>query len=158
MDQPARQHRGGHSVNSADRCLKQVDRFRYDGAGKTTLAKGLLSAFDARGLRAIEVGRSGANSNTAVSTLTDLIKSSDGGEAALDPVADVFVRLARPHELIKLILEADADIIVLDRFVAYDLSRVDSQLRDSYVGLFEAALARFQLDMTIFLNAPFELL
>jgi hypothetical protein len=28
MDQPARQHRGGHSVNSADRCLKQVDRFR----------------------------------------------------------------------------------------------------------------------------------
>ena len=28
MDQPARQHRGGYSVNSADRCLKQVDRFR----------------------------------------------------------------------------------------------------------------------------------
>ena len=25
MDQPARQHRGGYSVNSADRCLKQVD-------------------------------------------------------------------------------------------------------------------------------------
>ena len=28
MDQPARRHRGGYSVNSAEPCLKQVDRFR----------------------------------------------------------------------------------------------------------------------------------
>lgn len=130
----------------------------YDGAGKTTLTKGLLNAFETQGSRAIEVGRSVANSNTAISTLTDLIKSSDGGEAALDPAADVFVRLARTHERIKLILETDADVIVLDRFVVYDLSRLNAQLGVSYTDLFEAALGRFELDMTIFLNAPFELL
>ena len=28
MGQPAQRHRGGCSLNSADRCLKQVDRFR----------------------------------------------------------------------------------------------------------------------------------
>jgi hypothetical protein len=37
MDQPARQHRGGYSVNSAHRCLKQVDRFRAHKAGTLAL-------------------------------------------------------------------------------------------------------------------------
>ncbi|SII56485.1 polyketide synthase PksJ [Mycobacteroides abscessus subsp. abscessus] len=31
MDQPTRPTRGGRSVNSARRCLKQVDRFRIGG-------------------------------------------------------------------------------------------------------------------------------
>ncbi|ORW26212.1 hypothetical protein AWC18_01395 [Mycolicibacter nonchromogenicus] len=130
----------------------------YDGAGKTTLTRGLREAFESRGLSAIEVGRGAANSNAAISTLTDLIKLSDGGEVPLDPSADVFVRLARTHERIKLILETSAELIILDRFVAYDLSRLDEQIRDSHKELFDLALKRFQLDLTIFLNAPFDLL
>ena len=36
LDQPARRHRGGSSVISAQRCLIQVDRFRSGGSGRSS--------------------------------------------------------------------------------------------------------------------------
>lgn len=130
----------------------------YDGAGKTTLTQGLLWALRSRGLQVIEVGRSATNSNDATESLTKIIKASDGGDAPLDPRADIFVRLARIHERINLILDAQADIVLLDRFIAYDLSRIDKRLIESYGGLFHEALGRIRLDLTVFLSAPFDLL
>jgi thymidylate kinase len=58
----------------------------YDGSGKTTLTRELITSINRWGIRCMEVGRSAENSSSHVAAMTAVIKSSDGGPDTLPPL------------------------------------------------------------------------
>ncbi|RLP98497.1 hypothetical protein [Micromonospora sp. CV4] len=130
----------------------------YDGSGKTTLVRELVSALDRRGIRCIVVGRSAEDSNSHVAAMTAVIKSSDGGSDTLPPLADMFLRLARLHARIGVINGLDCDVVLLDRFLLYDISRVPVELCVQHAALLEQVANTLHMDLTIHLTTTFDLL
>lgn len=130
----------------------------YDGSGKTTLVRGLTDVLESRGHRCAQVGRGGEDASSYVSAMTSLIKNSDGGQNSLSPMADMFLRLARLHARIELVGALDCDVVLLDRFLLYDLSRIPAELRVSCEPLFYQVAAALPIDLTVYLAASFELI
>jgi thymidylate kinase len=130
----------------------------YDGSGKTTLVRNLATRLTNDNLRCAEVGRTTKNSSEHVAKMTNVIKGSDGGQDALPSMADMHLRLARLHARIGLITALDADIVLLDRFMLYDLSRIPEDLRERHRALFEEVAETLLVDLTLHLTADFDLL
>lgn len=130
----------------------------YDGSGKTTLARGLQGYFNDRGMSCLTVGRTLSSSSKQVDALTRIILDSDGGIDRLTVCGDMYVRLARTYERVELVRQADSDVVLLDRYIPYDMSRLPSVVLKENVHLFEAASATLPVDLVVHLTGRFETL
>lgn len=99
----------------------------FDGAGKSTLAAGLEAALTRRGVRVAVVDRTLPRSTPTIDALAHAIKRSDGGIEPLDPLSDALLRAACGRERLAVGADADVDVVLLDRWLAWDLSRTDDE-------------------------------
>lgn len=95
----------------------------FDGAGKSTLVAGLARALSRRGALIAVVDRTLPQSTPQIDSLARAIKRSDGGIQPLDELTDALVRAACARERVAVGRAADADVVLLDRWLLWDLSR-----------------------------------
>ena len=95
----------------------------FDGAGKSTLVAGLSRDLSRRGVTVAVIDRTLPQSTPQIDALARAIKRSDGGIQPLDELTDALVRAACGHERITVGRAADADVVLLDRWLLWDLRR-----------------------------------
>ncbi|MEU2909198.1 hypothetical protein ACFYM3_15995 [Streptomyces massasporeus] len=130
----------------------------YDGAGKTTLVKNISAILAERRVDCTVIGRGAADSSTNIAAMTQVIKRSDGGFDRLSPCSDMFIRLARTHARIGIAQASGSQVVIFDRFIPYDISRLDEGVSDVGRSLFRDTARAFPVDLTVYLSAEFDVL
>jgi thymidylate kinase len=128
----------------------------FDGSGKTTLATGIQKACELRNITCQVIGRKTTNSSAIIGAITELILRSDGKIDVLTEAANAHVRLARLHERMALAAESAATVIVYDRWIPSDLSRMSPAARINFGPQFQAANESAQLSAMFSLSTDFD--
>lgn len=108
------------AVNSQIRIA--VDGF--DGLGKTTLTRSLLRQLSIEGVTVQAIGRRAADCSETSDTLTNLVKAFDARELIVSHQVNAYVRMARLYDRIQVAENSSAEVIVFDRWIVSDLSRL----------------------------------
>lgn len=105
-----------------DQLLLAVDGF--DGLGKTTLSNAVVRRLNTEGISARVIGRGLHDSSEAIAQLTLRIKEMDVKSATISPSDNTNIRLERLRLRLALAQRSDEEVIVFDRWVHSDLSRL----------------------------------
>ncbi|MBF4633436.1 hypothetical protein ITJ38_03360 [Agreia pratensis] len=128
----------------------------FDGSGKTTLAHGIEQACASSKISCQVIGRKANNSSAPIGALTDLILQSDGRLRPLTPSADAHIRLARLHERIALADNSVAQVVIFDRWIPSDLSRISDATKTTHEADFELASELANIDVLMMLRTSFD--
>lgn len=128
----------------------------FDGSGKTTLARGLVAELNGRRQTCQILGRREADSNATIAALTSLVLASDGDSSPLSPDGSAHVRLARLYERAAMARKSSADVVLLDRWIPSDLSRLPHGVVAQYLDMFRVAHRAAGVHLTLRLCLDFD--
>lgn len=130
----------------------------FDGSGKTTLVRGLLAQCEEMGVACQVVGRKGTTATPDIWEVTEKILKWDAGEITVSADENARARLGRARARMDLAEASQVDLVLFDRWLPSDLSRLPEDAQERYAKEFSALHRDAAIDLTIYLSADFEIL